>query len=85
MSNIKTIDISSFNTQNVTNMNAMFRDSPNLEKIYIGNNWTTSNVNRSLNTVFFFESDTKLPNYNSSDVSIEKAHANSGGYMTLKT
>ena len=85
MSNIKTIDISSFNTQNVTNMNAMFRDSPNLERIYIGNNWTTSNVNRSLNTVFFFESDTKLPNYNSSDVSIEKAHANSGGYMTLKT
>lgn len=41
---VKELDVSSFNTANVTNMASMFQTCPKLEKITFGENFDTSNV-----------------------------------------
>ena len=39
-----TLDLSSFDTSKVTDMSQMFYDTPELEVIYVGPNWTTANA-----------------------------------------
>lgn len=41
---LTTIDLSSFDTRNVEAMAMMFRSCSSLSKIYVGENWTTTNV-----------------------------------------
>ena len=44
--NLSTIDLSSFDTHNVTEMDFMFAECPALTKIYVGDGWTTANVEK---------------------------------------
>ena len=81
-SSLTYLDLSSFDTSNVTNMFNMFLEATNLEKIYVGSDWTTSNVTSSSN---MFKNCTKLPNFNSSKVDKTNANTSSTGYLTLKT
>lgn len=79
-SSLTTLDLSSWNTSQVTNMSYMFANcSP--EHIYIGSNWNTGKVTSSDS---MFSGCYGLPNYSSSIVDKTNAHAGSGGYMTLK-
>ena len=41
---LKTVNLSGFNTSKVTNMEGMFNSNPNLTTIYVGEDWSTSNV-----------------------------------------
>ena len=41
---IETLNLCSFNMTNVTNAGSMFRNTPKLKKVYVGNNWTTANA-----------------------------------------
>ena len=41
------LDLSSFNTSALTNTNNMFENSSNLNTIYVGEDWTTTNVSNS--------------------------------------
>ncbi len=43
-SSLISLDLSSFNTSNVTNMEAMFQNDVNLENITFGDNFNTSKV-----------------------------------------
>ena len=75
---LTTLDLSSFNTASVTNMNSMFSGCSNLATIYVGENWSTASVT---NSTGMFSGCTSLPNYNGSEV--DKTHANDGtdGYL----
>ncbi|MBR7091069.1 MAG: BspA family leucine-rich repeat surface protein, partial [Clostridia bacterium] len=42
--NLVTLDLSNWNTSNITNMNSMFSLSSKLTTIYVGNNWSTASV-----------------------------------------
>ncbi len=44
MSNIKELDLSAFDTSNVTAMGWMFWDMLNVKKIYVSNKWSTDLV-----------------------------------------
>ena len=46
---VKKLDVSSFNTENVKSMNAMFQTCPKLENIIFGDNFNTSNVTKMAN------------------------------------
>ena len=46
---VKKLDVSSFNTENVKSMNAMFQTCPKLEEIIFGDNFNTSNVTKMAN------------------------------------
>ena len=46
---VKKLDVSSFNTENVKSMNAMFQTCPKLEKIIFGDNFNTFNVTTMAN------------------------------------
>lgn len=45
--NITSIDLSNFNTSNVTNMNSMIYGCQKLKTIYVGNNFTTDKITSS--------------------------------------
>jgi len=90
--NLEIIDISSFDTSNVTKMGSMFYYSSNLKTVYVGDNWSTSNVN---NSARMFEGSTKLvggagTTYSVNHVDAEYARIDdpdngNPGYFTLKT
>ena len=84
--NLTTLDLSSFNTENVTATNYMFYNCENLITIYISDNWITKNITTSGS---MFSLCQKLKgqdgtSYNSENVDATYAHANAGGYMTMK-
>ena len=87
---LETIDISSFNTANVTNMSGMFEFQPALTTIYVGNSWSTANVSSSDN--MFSYSDKLVggngTTYDANHVDHLYAHVDGGinnpGYLTLK-
>ena len=54
---IPALDLSSFNTSSVTSMYQMFAYNSELETIYVGDNWTTTNVTSD---VMMFHDCTKL-------------------------
>ena len=85
-----TINVSSFNTSNVTNMGYMFRDSTNLKTIYASSKYNTSKVISSGN---MFTGCTSLVGgqgtvYDSTKVDKTYARIDGGtsspGYFTLK-
>lgn len=97
--NLTTLDLSNFNTQNVTNMKGMFgyydkeEDKgyycSNLETIFVGDDWTTKYTEDDN----LFEGCTKLTGglgstYDAKKISTEYAHADGGktspGYLTYK-
>ena len=45
------LDLSSFNTSQVTIMDKMFYNNRKIRKIYVGSNWNTDNVTSSANMV----------------------------------
>lgn len=69
-----TLDISMFNTSNVTDMTRMFGYCDNLKNIYVGDGWTTENVTSSES---MFSNTPLLPNFNSDYV--DKTYAYAGG------
>ena len=89
-SKIKELDLSDFDTRNVTNMTGMFENMNDLEKIYVGNNFSVSGVTNDGN---MFYDDTKLVGgngtvYNSNNVGKEYARidtANTPGYFSRKS
>ena len=83
-----TLDLSNFDTSNVTNMNEMFADAQNLKTIYISDKFNTDKVTYSTN---MFTNSTCLvggagTKYNSSYVDKTYAHIDGGtsnpGYFT---
>ena len=89
-SNASSLDLSSFNTSNVTNMSYMFRNSYKLTTIYVSNKFLTNKVTSSSN---MFSGDTKLVGgagtvYDSSNIDKTYARIDGGtsspGYFTAK-
>ncbi len=92
MSGLTNLDVSNFDTSNVRDMHGMFYNCSNLNSIYIGNNWSTTNVTDSL---FMFKYSSKLVGgsgtiYDENHVDAEYARIDDPqngkpGYFTLKT
>ena len=92
-SNLTSLDLSGFNTSNVTSMSSMssmFRGCSNLEKIYAGDGWSTEDVTSSN---YMFGSCYKLTGgqgteYNNEHTDYTYAHLDGGtsspGYFTEK-
>ena len=87
---LETIDVSSFNTANVTDMSGMFEYQPALTTIYVGNSWSTAKVSSSSD---MFKDSNKLvggsgTTYDVNHVDHLYAHVDGGinnpGYLTLK-
>lgn len=78
---LTSLDLSSFDTSNVTSMGYMFSGCSSLTSIYVSDRWNTGKVTFSYD---MFEDCSKLPNYSSS--SNDMTHANYGpdGYLTYK-
>jgi hypothetical protein len=76
------LDINTFNTSKVTNMQSMLSLLTNCQRILVGNDWDTSNVVYS--SSMFYESRL-LRNYNSNILDKTKAHTAEDGYLTLKS
>ena len=79
---LQILNISTFDTSNVTKMDQMFFYNQSLRTIYVGSGWNTANVTSS--TQMFYAS-TLLPNYNSSVVDKTNAHSNTGGYFSVRS
>ena len=83
--NLTTVDLSSFNTANVTNMQYMFNSCYKLETIYVSDDWSTANVQKSTD---MFYGCKKLPgNKNSGPEYWDKRKATlttAGGCLTYK-
>jgi surface protein len=88
--NITTLDLSSFNTTKVKDMDGMFGDCSALTTIYVGDNWTTANIENSYE---MFAGCNNLvggagTQYNESHIDHTYAHIDEGttnpGYFTNK-
>ena len=84
------LDLSGFNTSQVKNMYMMFTNSSNLQTIYVGDGWSTSNVTDGRN---MFSNCNSLVGsagtpYDSTCVDVTYAHIDGGennpGYLTWK-
>ena len=81
---LELLDLSSFNTSNVTDMTGMFNSSSDLKNIYVSERWNMDSVTNFEN---MFGGSELLPNYNYDEsYGNEKqyAHYNEGGYLTYK-
>ena len=90
MSGLTSLDVSSFDTSNVTNMSNVFQNCSSLTTIYVGNNWSVNNVSESFN---MFRYCLNLvggagTTYNSSHTNKEYARVDClgehSGYLTYK-
>lgn len=89
-SKIPVLDLSSFDTSNVTTMGYMFNENTNLKTIYVSDKFTTKNV--AVSTNMFFNNKSLVGNYGTvyDSNKIDKAYAridggtSSPGYFTLK-
>lgn len=84
---LTTLDLSSFNTENVTGTNYMFYNCEKLTTIYISDKWSTNSITTSL-TMFFNCKQLKGQDgttYDENKRDATYAHANAGGYMTMKS
>ena len=59
----------------------MFAGCSNLTIIYVSDKW---NIDKVTSSYGIFIGCTKLPNYNSNQTGITKAHYGEGGYLTYK-
>ena len=85
-SSLPSLDLSHFDTSSVTWMSWMFGTCSALKTIYIGEKWNVLNVTEGEN---MFEGCTSLvgqdgTTYDSAKTDHTYAHANAGGYMTMK-
>ena len=85
-SKLKSLDVSSFNTAKVIDMSGMFSTCTNLQTIYIGDEWSTDQVE---NSYTMFEGSTNIVGgdgtpYNPNRVDKSLAFAGGGGYMSFK-
>lgn len=82
-SSLKRLDISSFNTSEVEDMTQMFYGSEKLIYIFVGDGFTTQNVNES---AYMFGGCVSLPNYNKNKIDKTKAcNRAEGGYFDNKS
>ncbi len=89
-SSLTSLDLSSFDTGNVTDMSAMFANRGNLKTIYVGDNWSTQKVTSS--DAMFDGCEMlcggKGTKYIPGKVTAEYAHVDEGesnpGYLTQK-
>lgn len=89
-SNMTSIDLSSFNTVKVASMNSMFHGCYALKTIYVGSEWTTSNVTES--SEMFYGCSNLVggagTTYNANKIDYTYAHIDGGennpGYFTDK-
>ena len=89
-SNMTSIDLSSFNTVKVASMNSMFHGCYALKTIYVGSEWTTSNVTES--SEMFYGCSNLVggagTTYNANRIDYTYAHIDGGennpGYFTDK-
>lgn len=90
-SGLTSLDLSSFNTANVANMNCMFKSSKALKTIYVGDDWSTTAVNESIDMFNACNSlvGGKGTTYDAGHVDAAYAHIDGGsanpGYLTKKT
>jgi surface protein len=85
-SNLKELDISSFDTRNTISFASMFYGANALEKIYVGEKWNTSS--NTGETRYVFPDSSNLPNFSNTNPNyrdLSYAHTGEGGYLTLKT
>ena len=75
------LDLSSFDTGNVTTMRGMFDKCNLLQTIYVSNSWNTASVTDSTD---MFNGCTSLPGFDSTKTDASMANTN-GGYLTLKS
>ena len=87
-SSLEFLDLRGWNVRKVTDMYTMFANCSKLTTIVLpqGTNWQVE-VPYGADTAYMFSSSTKLPNYNSSYLGIEKANNNTygGGYFSDET
>ena len=79
---LTTLNLSSFDTENLRTTTSMFDYCQSLKTIYIGEQWTMTNVESSL---YMFDGCTNLTNFNTSYTDKTYAHAGEGGYLTYKS
>ena len=83
-SSLVNLNLSSFNTSNVTNMHSMFAFCKNIKTIYVSDLWNTSNVTSSS---LMFHSCTSLSgavSYDNTKTDISMANYTTG-YLTYKS
>lgn len=79
---LKTLDLTSFDTRNVTKMSWMFEHCGSLITIFISNKWDTDRV---INAMNMFKECCSLPGFSPEKTGIEMAKSvEEGGYLTLK-
>ena len=92
-SSLKSLDLSSFNTAHIKYMNRMFKGCSSLRTIYVGNGWSTANLNESGGNQMF-ESCFQLvggqgTRYDANQTDDVYAHIDGGlsdpGYLTYKS
>lgn len=85
---LETLDLRNFDTHNVKDMNFMFAESTKLSTIYVGNSWSTANVEVGDS---IFDSCPSLVGgqgtvFNPDNISVDYAHVDGGennpGYLT---
>ena len=92
-SGLTSLDLSSFNTQNVLYMFQMFRYCDNLRTIYVGEGWTTANIDDYSGQDMFVGCTNlvggKGTSYNENNIDYTYAHIDGGpdnpGYFTFKS
>ena len=82
-SNLTSLDVSTFDTSKVTNMNAMFAYCNVLETIYVSNKWNTSNVTSFNNMFLNCTSLTGAVPFDSTKTDVSMANY-TNGYLTYK-
>ena len=81
-SGLTLLDLSNFNTENVTDMHYMFKYCDSLTTINVSNQWNTDSVKFSIK---MFKKCYSLPNFNQDKTNVEMAKpVEQGGYLTLK-
>ena len=94
---LTSLDISGFNTENVTNMWNMFSGCENIKTIYVGDRWNTNSLSIGygwIGSVGLFENCPNLvgekgTKFNEKHTDVDYAHIDGGesnpGYFTKKT
>lgn len=85
---LETLDLRNFDTHHVKDMNFMFAESTKLSTIYVGNSWSTANV--EVGDSIFYSCPSLVGGqgtvFNPDNISVEYAHVDGGennpGYLT---
>ena len=83
-SGLKTIDLSKFDTSNVTNMSGMFQNCSKLKIVYVSGLWDTSKVTSSFDMFMNCTSLVCAVQFDSTKTDISMANYTTG-YLTYKS